>query len=151
MNIPVLIKYRYLFVWRNSPGHHTGPTRWSCLSSACSLQQFNKLGQQCNFILQCRYSFSHYDETVNIYVLSLQGFSYETAKLFLPVLRSRHFFGRLWLWTFEVSEPTPAPTKSGQLRLQAKKAARAPYTNIFHFELWSELLMQVFFGSHLPL
>ena len=38
----------------------------------------------------------------------------------------------------------PAPGK--------KKAAPAPYTNIFHFEfLKSELLMQVFFGSHLPL
>ena len=32
-----------------------------------------------------------------------------------------------------------------------KKAAPAPYTNNFHFELLkSELLMQVFFGSHLP-
>ena len=31
-------------------------------------------------------------------------------------------------------------------------SAPAPYTNIYHFELLkSELLMQVFFGSHLPL
>ena len=54
-------------------------------------------------------------------------------------------------------EPTPAPTKLGCLRLWGKKrplqaaAAPAPYANIFHFELLkSELLMQVFFGSHLP-
>ena len=49
----------------------------------------------------------------------------------------------------EVPEPTPAPTKLGRFRLQA---APAPYTNIFHFELLKgELLMQVFFVSHLPL
>ena len=39
------------------------------------------------------------------------------------VLRSRHFFGRLRLRKSEVPEPTPAPTKLGRLRLQAKKAA----------------------------
>ena len=48
-----------------------------------------------------------------------------------------------------VPEPTMAPTKLGRFRLQA---APAPFLNIFHFELFkSELLMQVCFGSHLPL
>ena len=61
-------------------------------------------------------------------------------------------FGRLR--KSEVPEPTPAlaPTKLG--RLQPKKAAPAlaPYTNFFHFELLkSELIMQVFFESHLLL
>ena len=41
----------------------------------------------------------------------------------------------------------PAPGKKRRLQ-----AALAPYTKSFHFELLkSELLMQVFFGSHLPL
>ena len=40
----------------------------------------------------------------------------------------------------------PAPGKKRRLQV-----APAPYTNIFHFELLkSELLKQVFFGSHLP-
>ena len=72
-----------------------------------------------------------------------------------PVLRSRHLFGRLRLRKSEVPELTPAPTKLGRPRLQAKRrlqSAPAPYTNSFHFELLeSELLMQVFFRSHLPL
>ena len=43
----------------------------------------------------------------------------------------------------------PAPASGKKRRLQA---APAPYTNSFHFELLkSEILMQVFFGSHLPL
>ena len=39
------------------------------------------------------------------------------------VLRSRHFFGRLWLLMDKVPEPTPAPTYLGRLRLllQAKR------------------------------
>ena len=70
---------------------------------------------------------------------------------FLTVLRSRHFFGRLRLQVAKVPEPTPAPTYLGRLRLQAKKAAPAPYTKIFHFELLkSELLIQVYFGPYLP-
>ena len=42
-----------------------------------------------------------------------------------PVLRSRHFFRRLWLRMANVPEPTraPAPTYLDRLRLQAKKAA----------------------------
>ena len=40
----------------------------------------------------------------------------------------------------------------GSAPAPCKKAAPAPYTNSFHFELLkSELLMKVFFGSHLPL
>ena len=35
----------------------------------------------------------------------------------LPVLRSRHFLGRLRLWMAKVPEQTPAP---GRLQLQAK-------------------------------
>ena len=38
-----------------------------------------------------------------------------------PVLRSRHFFGRLRLQVAKVTEPTLAPTYLGRLRLQAKK------------------------------
>ena len=57
----------------------------------------------------------------------------------LPVLRSRHFLGRLRLWMAKVPEPTQVPTYLGRLRLQAKKgrlqAAPAPYTNNFHFKL----------------
>ena len=42
-----------------------------------------------------------------------------------PVLRSRHFFRRLWLRMANAPEPTraPAPTYLDRLRLQAKKAA----------------------------
>ena len=81
----------------------------------------------------------------------------EKALFFPPVLRSRHFFGRLRLRRSEVLEPTPAPTKLVRLWLLAKKGSSRRLRlhivpNIFHFELLkSELLMQVFFGSHLLL
>ena len=76
-----------------------------------------------------------------------------TALQFIPVLRCRQIFGRLRLRESEF--PELSPTKLGRLRLQAKKggfSSMSPYTNIFHFELLKrELLMEVFFGSLIPL
>ena len=63
-----------------------------------------------------------------------------------PVLRSRHFFGLLRLRKSEVPEPTPAPTKLGRLRLQAKKwrlqASSVPYTKNFSF--WTLTTNEIF-------
>ena len=53
----------------------------------------------------------------------------------LPVLRSRHFFGRLRLWMAKVQEPTLAPTYLGQLRLQTKKGGSGSIPKSFHFKL----------------
>ena len=65
--------------------------------------------------------------------------------------RAATFFGGSGSGCPKFLEPTSAPTYLGRLRLQAKKAAPAPYTNIFHFELLkSKLLIQVYFGPYLP-
>ena len=57
---------------------------------------------------------------------NLTDFATRHTTVTKPVLRSRHFFGRLSLRKSKVQ----APTKLGRLRLQAKKAAPAPYTLI---------------------
>ena len=52
-----------------------------------------------------------------IFVILLGG----VGDYFIQCLRSRHYSGQLRLRKSEVLEPTPAPTKLGRLRLQAKK------------------------------
>ena len=135
--VPQHCRYRYINSGNSFGALSIGFWKWRSLDRSLSAKMQNF------FLLKKRFF-----KLIIIAVLRIIF-----ASVYIPVLRSRHFFGRFWLRKSEVLEPTPAPTKLGRLRLSAKKkAAPAPCTNIFHFELLkSELLMKVFFGSHLPL
>ena len=97
-----------------------------------------------NFIREsCNYSITGY----NIFVLKV-------VKL-TPMLRRRHFLGRIWSWNSYVPEPIPALARMGRLRNQAKHGGsmrlRLQTQKNCNFNLWNFNIIKNILGSNLSL